>query len=139
LIELSVAVPTCSLYHDCTVVQLEVKDSDFPRSSFIVVKCFGYPGFFVFLYDVENCSFHVCEELCWNFDGDCFCVEDGSSTAFLEILGSVIISSLRKRALYFHIKSIFDSGNASASMMLGIQIFECFTKQPRRKLSDIHL
>jgi hypothetical protein len=24
-------------------------------------------------------------------------------------------------------------------MMLGIQIFECFTKQPRRKLSDIHL
>jgi hypothetical protein len=22
-------------------------------------------------YEVENCFFHVCEELCWNFDGDC--------------------------------------------------------------------
>ena len=26
---------------------------------------------FVFLYEIENCSLHVCEELCWNFDGDC--------------------------------------------------------------------
>jgi methionine aminopeptidase len=26
---------------------------------------------FVFLYEVENCSFNVCEELCWNLDGDC--------------------------------------------------------------------
>jgi hypothetical protein len=27
-------------------------------------------GFFVFPYVVENCSFHVYEELCWNLDGD---------------------------------------------------------------------
>jgi hypothetical protein len=25
---------------------------------------------FVFPYEVENCSFHVCKELCWNFDED---------------------------------------------------------------------
>jgi hypothetical protein len=37
--------------------------------SFIVENCFGYPGFFVFPYEIKNLSFHVCEELCWNFDG----------------------------------------------------------------------
>jgi hypothetical protein len=26
---------------------------------------------FVFPYEVENCSFHVCEVLCRNFVGDC--------------------------------------------------------------------
>ncbi|KAL6086712.1 hypothetical protein STEG23_032488 [Scotinomys teguina] len=26
---------------------------------------------FVFPYEVESCSFQVCEELCWDFDGDC--------------------------------------------------------------------
>ena len=28
-------------------------------------------GFFVVPYEVENCSFLVCAELCWSFDGDC--------------------------------------------------------------------
>ena len=28
-------------------------------------------GFFDFPYEIKNCSFHVCEELCWNFDEDC--------------------------------------------------------------------
>ncbi|KAL6081428.1 hypothetical protein STEG23_000899 [Scotinomys teguina] len=32
---------------------------------------FCYPGFFVSPYEVENCSFQVCEELSWDFDGDC--------------------------------------------------------------------
>ncbi|KAL6086892.1 hypothetical protein STEG23_002628, partial [Scotinomys teguina] len=32
---------------------------------------FSYPGFFVSPYEVENCSFQVCEELSWDFDGDC--------------------------------------------------------------------
>ena len=27
-------------------------------------------GFFVFPYEVEYCSFEVCEELCWDYDGD---------------------------------------------------------------------
>ena len=26
---------------------------------------------FFFSYEVEYCSFEVCEELCWEFDGDC--------------------------------------------------------------------
>ena len=63
---------TIALY----VVQLEVRDSDFSRGSFIVQDCFSYPGFFVvvfvvYTYEVEYCSFQVCEELCWNFDEDC--------------------------------------------------------------------
>jgi hypothetical protein len=34
-------------------------------------NCFRYPGFFVISYEFENCSFYLCEELSWNFDGDC--------------------------------------------------------------------
>jgi hypothetical protein len=30
---------------------------------FIVENCFHYPRFFAFPYEVENCSFYVCEEL----------------------------------------------------------------------------
>ncbi|KAL6040188.1 hypothetical protein STEG23_030913 [Scotinomys teguina] len=32
---------------------------------------FNYPGFFVFPYEVENCSFQVCEDLSWDFDRNC--------------------------------------------------------------------
>jgi hypothetical protein len=66
----SVAIP-CGIYHYCFVVQLEVRDGDSLRRSFIVESCFGYPGIIFFPYEIENCSFYVCEELYWNFDGDC--------------------------------------------------------------------
>ena len=32
---------------------------------------FGYLRLFIFPYEVDYCSFKVCEELCWDFDGDC--------------------------------------------------------------------
>ena len=62
----------------CSVVQLEVKDGNSSRSSYIVQDCFGFPvllllGFFVLfcfvlfcfvLYEVENCAFKDCKELC---------------------------------------------------------------------------
>jgi hypothetical protein len=47
-----------------SVVSLETAIS----SSFVVKNCFCYLGFFVFPYEIENCSFHVCEELCCNLD-----------------------------------------------------------------------
>ena len=58
--------------------KLEVRDGDSTSCSFIVKNCFHYSGFcflfFVFCFafpdEFENCSFHVFEELCWNFDGD---------------------------------------------------------------------
>ena len=34
---------------------------------------FAILGFFVFPYEIKDCSFPVFEELCWNFDG--YCVE----------------------------------------------------------------
>ena len=40
------------------------------RQSFIVENWFVYPRF-SFPYEDENCSLHVCKELCWNFHGDC--------------------------------------------------------------------
>jgi hypothetical protein len=61
-------------------VQLEVRD-DFPRSEngacyfgFGFLFCF-FVFVFVFILFVipdefENCSFYLCEELSWNFDGD---------------------------------------------------------------------
>jgi hypothetical protein len=27
--------------------------------------------FFVFQYEIENCSFKFCKETCWNFDSNC--------------------------------------------------------------------
>lgn len=67
---MSVSIP-CDFHHYCYVVQFEIRDGDFSRSSFIVENCFGLPGLFVFPYEVENCSFYVYEELCLNFDGNC--------------------------------------------------------------------
>jgi hypothetical protein len=49
----SVPVP-CSFYHYCSVVQLEVRDDESPRSSFIVENCFRYPEFLVIPEEVEN-------------------------------------------------------------------------------------
>jgi hypothetical protein len=64
-------------YHHFSVVKLEVRDGDSPSHSFIVKYCFHYSGFFAFLDEFENCSFHVFEELCWDFDGDCIESIDG--------------------------------------------------------------
>jgi len=58
LINLPVTVPIpCSFYHYCSVEQLEIRDGDSPRSSFIVENSFHYPGFFVIPNEFENCSF----------------------------------------------------------------------------------
>ena len=41
------AVPVpCSFYHNCSVIQLEVRHSDSTRGSFIVENTFCYPRFF---------------------------------------------------------------------------------------------
>ena len=53
----SVNQPVCSytntmhfyFYHHCSVVQLEVRDGNMPRISFIVQDCFSYPKFVCFL------------------------------------------------------------------------------------------
>jgi hypothetical protein len=71
LIEKSFTVPIpCDLYYLYFLVQSKVRDSDSNKGYFIVEKFFGHHKFFVYSDEVENCSFHVFEELCWNFDGD---------------------------------------------------------------------
>jgi hypothetical protein len=40
-------------------------------SSLIVENSFCYPGFFVIPDEFQNCCFCLCEELSWDFDGDC--------------------------------------------------------------------
>ena len=72
LINLSVTTSMpCSFYYYCPVLQLEIRDGDTSRHSFIVPDCFSYTGSFVFPYQVENCSFKVCREFCGNFDRSC--------------------------------------------------------------------
>jgi hypothetical protein len=60
-------------YHYCSIVQLKVRDGDFPRSSFIVeiFLLFCFVVFVAVPNECANCSFQLCEELSWNFDGDC--------------------------------------------------------------------
>ena len=65
LFNLSVFMPVPSCFQYCSsVIEFDVRDGDTSRSSFIVQDCFGYRGFFVFPYEVDYCSFKVCEELC---------------------------------------------------------------------------
>jgi hypothetical protein len=48
LIYLPISVPIpCSFYHNCSAIQLEVRNGESLRSSFIVENNFCYPGFFV--------------------------------------------------------------------------------------------
>jgi len=69
LINLFVSVPIhCNSYNYSPVVSLEVRDGD----CFIVKNCFCYSGYFVFPDEFENCSFHVFEESCCDFDRDFF-------------------------------------------------------------------
>ena len=60
---------TCCFCYYSSVIQLGIgKDSE----QFIIVQdCSSFPGFLFFPSEAENCSFKVCEELCWDFDGDC--------------------------------------------------------------------
>ena len=62
-VSIFMTVPSC-FYCYSSLVELKVRDGNGSEGSFIVQDCFGYPGFFVFLYEDEYCSFEVCEELC---------------------------------------------------------------------------
>ena len=72
----SIDLPVClctstiQVYHYCSVIQLEVKDSDSPGITFIVENNFRYPGFFVIPNEFANFPVLLCEELSCNFDGD---------------------------------------------------------------------
>ena len=50
-------------------MELEIRDGGASGSLSTVQNCFSFPGFFVFPYEVECCSFKVCKELCWDFNG----------------------------------------------------------------------
>ena len=54
---MDVPVP-CNFYHNCSVVQLEVRDGDSPRSSFIVENSVCYPGFLLFQMNLEIALFN---------------------------------------------------------------------------------
>jgi hypothetical protein len=72
LINVFVSVPIPNSFcHYCSVVKLEVRVGDSLSCSFIVKNCFHYSVIFAFPAEFENCSFHIFEELCWDFDGDC--------------------------------------------------------------------
>ena len=58
LVHVSVFMPILNFSHYySSIVELEVRDGDTSRSSFLVQDCFSYPGFFVFPYEVEYCFF----------------------------------------------------------------------------------
>jgi len=72
LIVMSVSAPTpYSFYHHFSVIQLEARDGDSTRSSFIVENSFYLSWVFVISNEFANCSFLLYEEWSCNFDGDC--------------------------------------------------------------------
>ncbi|XP_018644101.1 hypothetical protein Smp_191100 [Schistosoma mansoni] len=71
LVCLSIFVPIPSCFQDySSIIELEVRDIDASGRCLVEQGCFGYPGSFVFPYKIDYCSFKVCEELCWDFNGD---------------------------------------------------------------------
>ena len=77
LIFLSVFMLIPGSFQYCNfVVDFKVMDCDASRSSFIVQDCFTYLGLFAFLYEVEYCSFEICEEFYWDFDKYCTILTD---------------------------------------------------------------
>jgi hypothetical protein len=71
LINLSVTLPVpCSFYHNCSVVQLEVRNGDSTRGSFFVENSFCSPKFLLFQMNLQI-ALSNSEELSWNFNGDC--------------------------------------------------------------------
>ena len=63
LVIMSVFMPISGCFQYCSsVVEFELKDCDAFRSCFVGRDCLGYPEFFTFPYQVEYCSFDVCEE-----------------------------------------------------------------------------
>jgi hypothetical protein len=52
-------------------IELEVSDSDFPRSSFIDENSFHYPGILVIPNEFAIYSFKLYEQLSGKFYGDC--------------------------------------------------------------------
>jgi hypothetical protein len=68
LINLSVSVPIpCSFYDYCSVVQMVI-----PLEVLLLLRiAFFLSWVFVVSYKVETCSFHLCEELSFEFDRDC--------------------------------------------------------------------
>ena len=54
LVYLSVAIPgPCSFYHNCSVVQLEVRHGNSTRDSFIIEESFCYPRFLLFQMNLQ--------------------------------------------------------------------------------------
>jgi hypothetical protein len=56
-------IPQVDWYHNCSTVQLEVRDGDSLRSSFIVENSFHYLSFFVIPNEFSNCPFLVYEKM----------------------------------------------------------------------------
>ena len=58
--------------------KIEIRDGGKSRNFPSIQDCFNYPENFVFPYEVENCPFKVCKNVCWSFDEnsiefvDCF-------------------------------------------------------------------
>jgi len=72
---ISVPIP-CSFYHYCSVILLELRGNDSPRSSFIVEDSFSYPGFFLFQMNLQIAISIFIKEVSRNFDGYCIeCVD----------------------------------------------------------------
>ena len=54
------------LFYDyCSVVELEIMDGDYSRSSLSIENCVFHPGIFVAPNVFENFSFYLCEEMSW--------------------------------------------------------------------------
>ena len=102
-------------FHYYSVVQLEVRESDASRSSFIVQGYFGYPGIFVFPYKFENCSFKVCK--------NCVRILMGIALNMQIAFGKMVILTMLILPIHEHGGSFHLLISSSVSFFSDIHIF----------------
>ena len=87
-------VPGCFCYCG-SIIQVDIRDADASRSSFIVQDCFGILVFWFFSYEIEYYFFQVSKELCWDFDRDC--IDFGRIAIFI-----LLILPIQEHRKFFH-------------------------------------
>ena len=75
-----------------------------PKVPLLYGIVFCYPGYFVFPYEADYCSFKVCEELCWDINEGCIDSIDcfGGITIF-----TMLILPIQKHGRSFHFSGMF--------------------------------
>jgi hypothetical protein len=113
-------------YHYCSVVHLEVRDDDSPRSSFIVENSFPYPGFICYSKWICTLLLLTLKKLSWTFDGDF--IESVDSFLQYGHFFTILILPIDKHGRSFHLLTYSSISFFRDLKFLLYRFFTCFLR-----------